>query len=293
MLNNSGGWGSNRKDVGKETRFGVRSSGRKREEKSSLQRCGFNGKVKKKASICLTMPTRHTVPVDGDEVVAVHHRPDADSDGWLFFSHGFVSDKEGSYVGRCERAAAEGYNTVRFDHRGCGESDLSFGEQNLSTRVADLRAVIDYFDPPSSVLFGSSFGGKAVFHVGIDEPSVEAIGTRAPVTYTEPFEKYRQEVGSGGDTGSGWGAVADDFFEDLSSYGFGEVKDELDVPVVVFHGRDDATVRVEQSFDAVAALETDASLHAYADEGHSFSRGAEARLRDTFFSWLETTVFPE
>ena len=242
------------------------------------------------------MPTRHTVSVDGDEVVAVHHEAETgpgtnddkeiDEDRWIFFSHGFVSDKGGSYVGRCERAAAEGYDAVRFDHRGCGESDLSFAEQNLSTRVADLRAVIEHFDPSSFVLFGSSFGGKVVFHVAVDESRLVAVGTRAPVTYTEPFEKYRGE----GDASPGWGGIADDFFEDLESYDFAEVEHRLDVPVAVFHGRDDATVNLEHSIDAVAAIEADVMLQAYAGEGHSFSREAEARLRDELFGWLSVVT---
>lgn len=235
------------------------------------------------------MPTRHTVSVDGGEVVAVRHEAetdaetdtDADEDRWIFFSHGFVSDKEGSYVGRCERAAAEGYDAVRFDHRGCGESDLSFAEQNLSTRVADLRAVVEYFEPSSCVLFGSSFGGKVVFHVALGDSRVEAVGARAPVTYTEPFEEYRR---------AGAGGVADDFFEDLESYDFADVEERLEVPVAVFHGRDDATVEIEHSIDAVAALETDVMLQAYASEGHSFSREAEVRLRDGLFAWLETVA---
>ncbi len=229
------------------------------------------------------MPKRHTISVEGDDVVSVHHEA-GDTDRWILFSHGFVSDKEGSYVGRCERAVSEGYNAVRFDHRGCGESDLSFSEQNLSTRIEDLRAVIEHFDPSSCVLFGSSFGGKVVFHVAVDEPRVVAVGARAPVTYTEPFEKYRSEQGAG------WGGIGEDFFEDLGGYGFAEVEKGLDVPVAVFHGRDDATVNLEHSIDAVGALETDASLHAYAGEGHSFSRGAEERLRDTFFGWLDTVT---
>ena len=231
------------------------------------------------------MPTRHTVPVDGDEVVAVHHEAETDTtDRWILFSHGFVSDKGGSYVGRCERAVAEGYDAVRFDHRGCGESDLSFGEQNLSTRVADMRAVVDYFDPASCVLFGSSFGGKVVFHVAVDESRAEAVATRAPVTYTEPFEKYRRVNPEGA------GGVTEEFLDDLGSYDFEEVEDGLDVPVAVFHGRDDATVELRHTVEAVGALRTDVVFHAYADEGHGFSHDAEARLRDHLFGWLETVV---
>ena len=227
------------------------------------------------------MPTRHTVSVEGDDVVAVHHEAKSDTDRWIFFSHGFVSDKGGSYVRRSESAVAEGYDAVRFDHRGCGESDLSFAEQNLSTRIADLRAVIEYFDPSSFVLFGSSFGGKVVFHVAVGEPRVEAVGARAPVTYDGVFERYRQEEGAA------WGGIAGEFFEDLAGYDFAEVEDGLEVPVVVFHGRDDATVGIGHSIEAIGALGTDTTLHAYAGEGHSFSREAEERLRDTLFGWID------
>ncbi|MFP4174464.1 MAG: alpha/beta fold hydrolase [Halobacteriales archaeon] len=227
------------------------------------------------------MPTRHTVPVDGEEVVAVHHG--SDGERWMFFSHGFVSDKSG-YAGRCERAVNEGYDAVRFDHRGCGESSRPFGDQNLTTRIADLRAVVEYFGAVSPVVFGSSFGGKVAFHAVAGELSgdVEAVVARSPVTYNEPMERYRTEQ-----EGTG---VADAFFEDLDGYGFETVEENLDVPVAVFHGRDDEVVDVRHSFDAVRALGTDAVVEAYAGEGHRFSRDAEARLRDRLFGWLSTAT---
>lgn len=225
------------------------------------------------------MATAHTLTVDGDDLVAVHHA--ADSDDWIVFSHGFVSDKEGSYEGRSNRAVEEGYNAVRFDHRGCGESDLSFAEQTLSTRIADLRAVLEYFDPPSCVLFGSSFGGKVCFHTAVREERVTAVATRAPVTYNDVFDHYRpgaeRELGE----------MARGFFEDFDQYPFDEVTQQLDIPVVIFHGRDDATVPIDSSLAAVDALEADVLLQQYVGEGHNFSRETESRLREHLFWWLD------
>lgn len=221
------------------------------------------------------MPTRHTVEVDSDEVVAVHHEPDGESDegpeDWIIFSHGFVSDKTGSYEERCERAAAEGYSAVRFDHRGCGESDRGFDEQNLLTRTEDLRAVIEHFGAERPVLFGSSFGGKVALHVAADDGAL-AVGVRAPVTYNEVFE--------GRDLGDG-------FAEALDEHPFSDAVAGLDAPIAVFHGRNDETVGLGYSAEAVEALETDAVLHAYADEGHLFTHEAEDRMRDELFAWLE------
>ena len=157
------------------------------------------------------MTTRHEISVEGETVVAVHH--EAEGDRWLLFCHGFISDKSGSYESRCERAVAEGYNAVRFDFRGCGVSSRSFGGQTLSTRIADLRAVLSYFDPGELVLFGSSFGGKVALHVGA-ATDVEAIAVRAPVTYTRAFEQYRPTPVSTDDMVVG---IEPAFFDDLDS----------------------------------------------------------------------------
>ena len=61
------------------------------------------------------MPTEREIRVDGERIAAAHHA--ADGDRWLFFCHGFRSDKAGSYEERCERAVEAGYDAVRFDFR--------------------------------------------------------------------------------------------------------------------------------------------------------------------------------
>lgn len=233
------------------------------------------------------MQVRHEVEVEGDSVVAVHH--ESEGDRWIFFSHGFVSDKEGSYEERCRRAVAEGWDAVRFDHRGCGESDLGFGEQNLSTRLEDIAGVVEQFDPDRCVLFGSSFGGKVALHAAVDDhptevevsDRVEAVVARAPVTYVDVLEGLR------GDGGAPEHGLADGFFDDLESYPFSAVEQEMDVPVAVFHGRDDGTVPVSCSFDAAEAVDVDVSLHAWEGEGHRFSRQAEGRMQRQMFRWLD------
>ncbi|WP_436901517.1 alpha/beta hydrolase family protein [Halovenus halobia] len=222
--------------------------------------------------------TRHEITVDGDQLVAVHH--ETDSDKLLVFCHGFVSDKEGSYERRCERAVAAGYDAVRFDFRGCGESDRSFGEQTLSTRIADLRAVLSAFEYPTVALFGSSFGASVAFHVGATE-DIDAIAARAPVTYTRAFDRYRSDAGSpvvGPD---------DSFFTDLDAHPFEPTATEITVPVAIFHGREDESVPVTDSLDAAAVLSTDTTLELYAEEGHRFSETAEQRLCERLFPWLD------
>ncbi|SIS00065.1 alpha/beta hydrolase family protein [Natronorubrum thiooxidans] len=232
--------------------------------------------------------TAHQIPVaDGAAVSAIHH--EAPGDDWVVFCHGFLSDKRGSYEHRCRRAVEEGYNAVRFDFRGCGESDGRFIDQTLSTKLADLRAVVEHVDPASYVLFGSSFGGKVAFHATIQDPRVDAVVTRAPVTYNRAFEAYRTTVERDGEYRFETGDRIDRrFFEDFETYRFADVEASLDVPVAIFHGRTDDAVDIDDSLEAVARLETDVLLETFTTEGHRFSTPAEARLLERTFHWLET-----
>ncbi|WP_339106433.1 alpha/beta hydrolase [Haloterrigena salinisoli] len=224
---------------------------------------------------------------DGEAVAAVHH--EAPGDDWIVYCHGFLSDKTGSYERRCRRAVERGYNAVRFDFRGRGESDGRFVDQTLSDKLADLRAVLEHFAPPSVVLFGSSFGGKVAFHAAADDERVAAVATRAPVTYNRAFDDYREIVEREGECEFDTGDRIDErFFEDFETYEFDDVTASLSVPVAIFHGSDDDSVAVDDSFEAAAALETDVLLETFATEGHRFSTDAEDRLLERLFHWLET-----
>jgi len=231
------------------------------------------------------MPEKHFIEVEsGEKVSAIHHG--SDTDRWIFFCHGFGSNKQGSYEGRCERAVDEGFNAVRFDFRSNGESDGDFIEQTLSSRIEDLKATVEYFDPEEYVLFGSSFGGKVVFHAAKDlEP--EAVIGKAPVTYNEIMEKFRAVVENKGRFEYIDGKPIDNrFVEDLDSYSFEDVVENFDIPVAIFHGGADTTVHHEHSFRAADELETDVMLQKFEDEKHKFSDEAEEKMRDRMITWL-------
>ncbi|MFW5963540.1 MAG: alpha/beta hydrolase family protein [Natronomonas sp.] len=231
------------------------------------------------------MSDSHSVPVADGECVAAEHHP-ADGDRWLVFCHGFLSDKSGSYEARCERAVAEGYDAVRFDFRGSGDSDRPFVESTLSTRLADLRAVVDYFDPSSYALFGSSFGGKVALHAASDE-RLEAVVTRAPVTYNRAFDDYRAAVTDAGELRiDDDHAIDERFFEDFEQYPFADAADAIDVPLAMFHGAADTSVPIADTFEAAATLDTDVMVSKFAGEGHRFSAAAERRLQEQSFAWL-------
>lgn len=222
---------------------------------------------------------------NGEEVSAAHH--EADSDKWIFFCHGYGSDKEGSYRMRAERAVEEGFNAVRFTFRGNGESDGEFINQDLSSRIRDLKAVIDYYQPEKTFLFGMSFGGKVVFHA-TQHLNPEAVIGKSPVTYNSIMSKFRKVVDEKGTyTHFADKTIDERFFDDFDQYSFDSVTENLDKPVAIFHGSADTTVHFKNSAKAVETLETEAILYKLRGEKHKMSDEGERKLLDMMFAWLE------
>jgi pimeloyl-ACP methyl ester carboxylesterase len=236
------------------------------------------------------MESEHTITTDaGDRLAAVHHEPKTRrADAWLVCCHGFVSDKSGSYAGRCRRAAEEGYHAVRFDFRGCGGSDGAFVDQTLTSKIDDLRTVLDYFDAPAYVLFGSSFGAKTAFHAAVTtDHAIRAVAGRAPLTYNRAFAGVREEVERDGEYAYDADHVVNAaFFAAFDRYAFADVTSRLDVPVALFHGAADESVPVADTFEAAGALDVDVLVQVFEGEGHRFSRAAETRMRTQLFDWL-------
>lgn len=232
------------------------------------------------------MTSKYFLEVEsGEELSAVHH--ETDSDEWIFFCHGYGSDKEGSYEERAKRAVEEGYNAVRFDFRGNGESDGDFIDQSLSSRIRDLEACIEFFEPEEIFLFGMSFGGKVVFHAA-ENLNIEALVLKSPVTYNSIMDKFRGVVEEKGTyTHFGDKTIDKRFFEDFDTYSFDDVAQGLECPVAIFHGGADTTVHFENSAEAVNAFKTDALLYKLEGEEHSMSERGEEKLKDMMFAWLE------
>lgn len=222
---------------------------------------------------------------NSEAVAAVHH--ETDSEEWVFFCHGFGSNKEGSYERRAEKAVEEGYNAVRFDFRGNGESDGEFIDQSLSSKINDLEAVIEYFEPESYLVFGSSFGGKVALHHSAGNPDVEAVIGRAPVTYNSIMSKYRSVVKEKGKFQHHEGATIDQrFFDDLDKHKFDNISDSFRCPVAFFHGGADTTVHFENTAEAVGEIDTDVMVHKFEGENHSFTEEAEERMLEQIFDWI-------
>ncbi|MDX1483746.1 MAG: alpha/beta hydrolase [Alphaproteobacteria bacterium] len=99
--------------------------------------------------------------------------------------HGFGSNKSaGNVIGPCDFLTGLGYATLRFDMRGCGDSDGERGHLICLEQVENTKSAVgflqtrDEVDPERIGLIGSSFGAAvAIYTGGVDERVAAVIST--------------------------------------------------------------------------------------------------------------------
>ncbi len=108
-----------------------------------------------------------SIPVrsSGYRISTVFHRPEADLFPIVICCHGLLSYKNSDkYKNLAKGLIAEKIGVVRFDFRGCGESEGELSESHVSARLEDLGNVIIAVREISGFngrmgLVGSSLGG--------------------------------------------------------------------------------------------------------------------------------------
>lgn len=235
------------------------------------------------------MPEDLTISVDDEEIAAVMHEPDGESCGTIIFAHGFGSDKEGSYVGRAERAVTAGYVAIRFDFRGNHKSSRSFDEATLTSRIADLRSVIAEAPVDPVYVYGSSFGGLITIQSLIQgDDRVAACALRAPVTYLAIMDDIREAIKQDGRYEQLPGKWVDErFLDDLMAYETAGHESAIDVPMLLIHGAKDEVVPVRFSEEFYEELDGKKQLRIVGGEGHRFSENADADAVDAALDWFD------
>ena len=122
-----------------------------------------------------------SIPSAGLRLAGVVHIPDGVAAGErraaFLVLHGFGSNKNSQNVLRPAKVLNDlGYVTLRFDMRGCGESEGEHGRVICLEQVEDTRNALTFLarhpavEPARIGVIGTSFGGAvAVYAGGVDE----------------------------------------------------------------------------------------------------------------------------
>jgi pimeloyl-ACP methyl ester carboxylesterase len=125
--------------------------------------------------------TRVTFASDGLQLCGIVRIPEGAAGGErlpaIIVLHGFGSNKNaGNVLAPCKMLDALGYVTLRFDMRGCGESQGERGRVICLEQVSDTRNALTFLashpqvDPERIALIGSSFGAAiSIYTAGVDK----------------------------------------------------------------------------------------------------------------------------
>lgn len=126
-----------------------------------------------------------TFAADGLKLSGAVHIPDDYRPGErrpaLIMMHGFGANKNGGPEWICRQFASWGYVALRFDYRGCGDSEGERGRVIPTEEVADARAAVSYMaarpevDPGAIALCGSSLGGGVAVQAAALDARVAAV----------------------------------------------------------------------------------------------------------------------
>jgi len=210
-----------------------------------------------------------SVVVEGQKVYGVIHWPKRVPAPLVIGSHGLFSSKESDkFVLLGELFSEEGIAFLRYDHRGCGESEGDLRKTTVSGRIKDLEAVFDFclghpFLKEGRIgLLGSSLGGFISIFKGASDPRVKALALWAtPASLRGEVEEPLEEG----------------FYEDARRYD--AVRAIRDLPrCLILHGTEDEVVPFRDAEELYRAAPEPKELVAFEGGDHRFS-DPEMRLR--------------
>jgi alpha-beta hydrolase superfamily lysophospholipase len=117
------------------------------------------------------------------------HYPRGSARGSIITCHGLFSSKESDkFHDLAEVFSKNDYAVLRFDFRGCGQSDGRIEDTTISGRIEDVKAALSFVKSEIHLnglpigLLGSSMGGYISLHLAPYDSSVKAV-----VAWATPF----------------------------------------------------------------------------------------------------------
>ncbi len=180
---------------------------------------------------------------EGFKISGVMHLPDQLPAPCIICSHGLFSSKSSSkFISVARHLATEGFVAIRYDHRGCGESEGQIENTTVTSRIRDLESVYSHICREQSAyingrfgLMGSSLGGFVSLSTAALHTVFEVIVTWAtPFKIKRPTRKHKA---------SPLAILKDTFYTDLENHPLSNILGGLQ-NCFVLHGQNDELVPV-------------------------------------------------
>jgi len=235
----------------------------------------------------------------------VGHLYTSESESIIIMSHGFTGDK--SELGRFDKVAESlnqtGYNVFTFDFSGCGESDDD--TLTIDKQIDDLKYAIAFVKSKGYKkigLFGYSLGG--LLSLKCFTPEIITMVLWAPVTNKIKYtwdkrysKKQLQELDEKGyitktrDNGVRKTILIDNqMLKDREIVNQKDLLENIDCPILIIHGKEDASVPYTDSEEAMKLLSKDSKLELVDKADHGFYEYIDVIIKlsnDWFLNHLE------
>ncbi len=214
--------------------------------------------------------------------------------------HGFTSAKDRTHNIKAAEAMREaGFDTIRFDLYGHGESGGEFRDHTLYKWVSNALAVIDYvrgLGYRDIILSGHSQGGlTAALAAGMEKDRIKGLILRAPAFSIPQWAREGNMLGNTFDPkripesmaiGRGL-ELKGNYVRVAQTIRAEDGVDGYKGPVLILHGDEDDVVPIADSRE-MAKRYRECELIEISGETHHFDRYPE-RMREEIRNWLERT----
>lgn len=259
---------------------------------------------------------RHPVVLEneGQKLFGVLHLPNSKSKKFpaVLFCHGIAGHKTGkhrAYVDLAYQLSSLGIASLRFDYRGCGDSEGHFHEITPSCHYSDAKVFLEYIlshpeiDTSRVGIFGRSFGGAVAVRVAAECDSIKSLALWCPMFSGEQWqdqwqlvqtssvdeEKIKEMMQVESQQGS------HHFFEEFFSINVSNDLEKLHTrPLLHIHGEVDTRVDIQHAIDYESCRKEasgESRFIRYPQSDHDFSHLSERMeaLKQTI-TWFSNTL---
>lgn len=230
----------------------------------------------------------------------------------VLICHGLGGDKNGkfrTYVTLASMLAQHGIASLRFDYRGCGDSEGEFGDVTIESQIQDALAAAQWLkkypmiDPTRMGIFGRSFGGLIATHTAFKTEFFKSIALWAAVYNGHSWQHIWDEIMQGTATPENYVDVMNingqmsgmTLWQQLFQVDTDvAVKNLVQIPMLNIHGIKDPRVVVSHAGKYAESRENATALSRFVTlpEGdHDFSNNWEREeALDITIDWFRQTL---